>query len=86
MSKVGFTRTLKRSEYWSNLLQSLTLGLLQILPVLLTKLGDEQFESQLVFECLKRTVELMAEYVKGDHTVPLWDALLVSELPTVGQP
>ena len=51
----------------------------QIFPVLFAKLGEDCYSSELVFDCLKKMVYLVAEHVRGEFTAPLWTALLVRE-------
>ena len=50
---------------------------MQVLPLLLGKLGDPGLPSELVFQCLTKMVQLMAEHTRRKHSGVVWTALLV---------
>ena len=52
-------------------------ALVQLLPLLLGKLGDPGLPSEQVFHCLTKMVQLMAEHTRREHSNPVWTALLV---------
>lgn len=64
----------------------LTVNIINILKcfnVLLTKLNffrDNESSNELVFQCISKTVESMADYTKKDHTKVVWKCFYVTFL------